>query len=123
MEELLKLLYPWNRIEYPFPNVFFAGNEKLSKDLLSSVNSINSNDTTELQCSGVMDKLQKCICNYELCLSWYPCALKYCDNQGEGGETVSYRCGIKTCGKCRQFQFFVDKQEDCFWNMPVFDDM
>ena len=69
-----------------------------------------------LQCTSVVDKLNRCICHYKLCLSWYPCALKYCDSIGEGGEKVSYRCGIKTCGKCRQFQFFVDQQEDCFWD-------
>ncbi|XP_028401673.1 out at first protein-like [Dendronephthya gigantea] len=94
------------------------GNENVFKDLLSSVTTINSNDSAVSRCDTVADKHSKCICHYEFCLSWYPCALKYCDDNGQEGERVSYRCGIKTCGKCRQFQYHVDHHDSCFWETP-----
>jgi hypothetical protein len=93
----------------------FTGNENLFKNFVSSVIAIDSNDTTVPQCNS-MEKPGKCICHYELCLSWYPCALKYCDDNNQGG--VSYRCGIKTCGKCRRFQYYVGQHDDCFWETP-----
>ncbi|RXG67707.1 Out at first protein [Armadillidium vulgare] len=41
-------------------------------------------------------KDSSCICNHQICISWYPCGLKYCTGKDNSGKTVSYRCGIRT---------------------------
>ena len=97
----------------------FTGSDQAFKHLVSSVTAINSNSSLVPRCNTVTEKRAKCVCQYEFCLSWYPCALKYCDDANQAG--VSYRCGIKTCGKCRQFQYYVGQRNDCFWDTPFND--
>lgn len=29
---------------------------------------------------------------------------------------VSYRCGIKTCSKCRRFEFYAHQKQLCIWD-------
>ena len=94
----------------------FIGSEQIFQHLVSSVVAISSNSSLVPRCNTVTQKRDKCLCHYEFCLSWYPCALKYCDDTNQAG--VSYRCGIKTCGKCRQFQYHVNERNDCFWDTP-----
>ena len=69
---------------------------------------------------------QPCVCHYDVCVGWYPCGLKYCRGKDSAGRIVSYRCGIKTCSRCRQFQFRVDTKLFCVWDeaeyQPVFVD-
>ncbi|KAB7500206.1 Out at first protein [Armadillidium nasatum] len=58
-------------------------------------------------------KDSSCICNHQICISWYPCGLKYCTGKDNSGKTVSYRCGIRTCRKCYKFNFYVTQKQAC----------
>jgi len=63
---------------------------------------------------------QPCLCHYDVCVGWYPCGLKYCRGKDSVGRIVNYRCGIKTCSRCRQFEFRVDSKSLCVWDEPDF---
>ncbi|XP_076053004.1 BRICHOS-like domain-containing protein out at first [Oratosquilla oratoria] len=56
-----------------------------------------------------------CSCHLQVCIPWYPCGLKYCKGRDNSGKAVSYRCGIKTCRKCRNFDYFVQQHQLCLW--------
>ena len=68
------------------------------------------------ECKDQPDTVRPCICTYEICIGWYPCGLKYCKGQDSSGKTVNYRCGIKTCKKCRSFRFYATRKLNCMWN-------
>ena len=57
-----------------------------------------------------------CICSRQICFHWIPCALKYCKNRGEDGETTEHRCGIKTCQKCTTFRYKTKTKLQCLWD-------
>lgn len=57
-----------------------------------------------------------CICSRQICFHWIPCALKYCKNRGEDGETTEHRCGIKTCQKCTTFRYKTKTKLHCLWD-------
>jgi len=63
---------------------------------------------------------QPCLCHYDICVGWYPCGLKYCRGKDSVGRIVNYRCGIKTCSRCRQFVFRVGSKSLCVWDEPDF---
>lgn len=71
-------------------------------------------------CQAQFDLSQPCVCHYDLCVGWYPCGLKYCRGKDSANRVVSYRCGIKTCSKCRNFEFFVRRKSLCIWDEPEF---
>jgi len=71
---------------------------------------------TEPKCRDVSDWNQPCFCLWENCIGWYPCGLKYCRGKDGSGKMVSYRCGIKTCQKCRYFTYQVKRKELCLWD-------
>lgn len=71
-------------------------------------------------CQAQFDLSQPCLCHYDLCVGWYPCGLKYCRGKDSANRVVSYRCGIKTCSKCRNFEFFVRRKSLCIWDEPEF---
>ncbi|MCL4132797.1 UNVERIFIED_CONTAM: hypothetical protein GTU68_040004, partial [Idotea baltica] len=60
------------------------------------------------------DLTAPCTCNQQVCVSWYPCGLKYCTGKDNSGKSVSYRCGIRTCRKCYKFNFYVPQKQSCF---------
>ncbi|KAI0225032.1 Out at first protein [Lamellibrachia satsuma] len=68
----------------------------------------NCRDTTELW--------RQCMCQFEICVGWYPCGLKYCRGKDSSGKVVSYRCGIKTCRKCRHFTYYTRQKANCLWD-------
>ena len=68
----------------------------------------NCRDTTELW--------RQCMCQYDICVGWYPCGLKYCRGKDSSGKVVSYRCGIKTCRKCRHFTYYTRQKANCLWD-------
>jgi len=78
--------------------------------------------TTESQQSTSLGSRggQPCVCQYDICVGWYPCGLKYCRGKDSAGRIVSYRCGIKTCSRCRQFEFRVPTKSLCVWDEPDF---
>ncbi|KAK2170123.1 hypothetical protein LSH36_4g09049 [Paralvinella palmiformis] len=69
-------------------------------------------------CSNTTDLWRPCACHYDGCIMWYPCGLKYCKGKDSTGKTVNYRCGIKTCSKCRRFEYQARRRELCMWELP-----
>ena len=69
-----------------------------------------------IDCSQEHDVTRPCACSYDVCVGWYPCGLKYCKGADSVGKTVNYRCGIKTCKKCRTFVFHTARKLNCMWN-------
>lgn len=67
-------------------------------------------------CKHTPELSAECICRVEMCLSWYPCHLKLCQGEDDNGQPIEYRCGIKTCGKCYDFDFYVGERRQCFWD-------
>ncbi|XP_058956263.1 out at first protein [Pocillopora verrucosa] len=67
-------------------------------------------------CKNTPELSAECICRVEVCLSWYPCHLKLCQGEDDNGQLTEYRCGIKTCGKCYEFDFYVGERRQCFWD-------
>lgn len=65
---------------------------------------------------GGRDLTNPCACHYQVCIPWYPCGLKYCKGRDNSGKAVSYRCGIRTCRKCRNFSYFVPQRHLCLWD-------
>lgn len=70
-----------------------------------SCNSIQLQHNSSLQ--------QPCICRQEVCLWWYPCGLKFCKDRDDSGKSVSYRCGIRTCKRCRVYAFYAAAATSC----------
>jgi len=64
-------------------------------------------------CHNTFDVNKACLCQMEICIVWYPCALKYCRSKDPGGKSTSYRCGIHTCKKCRHYFYSVPRRFSC----------
>jgi len=86
--------------------------------LLNSSLSSNPFIDTEPKCRDVKEWTSPCFCQWEICIGWYPCGLKYCRGKDSSGKVVSYRCGIKTCQKCRYFTYQTRLKELCLWDEP-----
>ncbi|XP_035677153.1 out at first protein-like [Branchiostoma floridae] len=69
-----------------------------------------------VRCMDSSDWLKPCTCQLEICIGWYPCGLKYCRGKDGNGKVINYRCGIKTCRKCRQFDYHVKQKQLCVWD-------
>ncbi|OWA53933.1 putative Out at first protein [Hypsibius exemplaris] len=84
-----------------------------------SGNSSASLPPSVLPCNETTSWKNGCRCSYSLCVVWYPCDLKYCKSEPVAGdaEPVEYRCGIKTCRKCRTFVYPARRKMDCLWNL------
>ena len=93
-----------------------ADNTTSRDELLTVVHNLTQSMTNLKRCSATANMKLECVCRYQLCVSWYPCELKYCQDQGGNGQQTSYRCGIKTCSKCRNFHFHVNEKQQCFWD-------
>lgn len=65
------------------------------------------------RCFAADDRRQPCICSLQVCIDWYPCALKYCRNREGEGE---HRCGIRTCRKCTTYRFPTKFKNLCLWD-------
>ncbi|XP_062894198.1 out at first protein homolog [Mobula hypostoma] len=68
------------------------------------------------RCRASREWWKGCICRYSLCVEWYPCFLKYCRTKDATGKTSTYKCGIKSCQKCSQFDFYVPQKQLCLWD-------
>lgn len=68
------------------------------------------------RCKDTSDINKPCQCQYQLCIGWYPCGLKYCRGKDAVGKLVNYRCGIKTCKRCLQFEHYVSQKMFCLWD-------
>lgn len=76
--------------------------------------------TTELEkqtrCKDTSDLNKPCFCQYQVCVGWYPCGLKYCKGKDAVGKVVNYRCGIKTCRRCLLFEHYARQKMYCLWD-------
>lgn len=68
------------------------------------------------RCKDTVEWWQQCTCQFELCISWYPCGLKYCRGKDSTQKVVSYRCGIKTCRKCLLMSYYAKQKMNCLWD-------
>ncbi|XP_068685982.1 out at first protein-like isoform X1 [Montipora foliosa] len=68
-------------------------------------------------CKDTSELNAECVCRTEVCISWYPCQLKLCQGKDDDGQPMEYHCGIKTCGKCYLFDFYVTERRQCFWDV------
>jgi hypothetical protein len=68
------------------------------------------------RCKDIANLWLPCTCQYQVCIGWYPCGLKYCRGKDQAGKPFSYRCGIKTCRKCRLFEYAVKFKHYCLWD-------
>ncbi|XP_022098558.1 out at first protein-like [Acanthaster planci] len=90
-----------------------AGNNATYTALLDATHSCPLFTTP--RCDKTKDTAVACVCRLPICVGWYPCGLKYCRGRDSAGKTVSYRCGIKTCRKCRVFDYYVEQKLNCMW--------
>ena len=102
----------------PFVLVENSTREDLEKVELASQ---DQSSFTKLlkRCKDTSELSAECICRVEVCISWYPCHLKFCQGQDDNGQPMDYRCGIKTCGKCHDFDFYVTEKHHCFWDVDL----
>ncbi|XP_064651487.1 out at first protein-like [Lineus longissimus] len=68
------------------------------------------------RCKDIANLWLPCTCQTQVCIGWYPCGLKYCRGKDQAGKPFSYRCGIKTCRKCRLFEYAVKFKHYCLWD-------
>ncbi|XP_074071376.1 out at first protein homolog isoform X1 [Macrotis lagotis] len=67
-------------------------------------------------CRLVGDRWKPCLCHYGLSLAWYPCLLKYCHSREPSGRLSSYKCGIRSCQKSYNFDYYVPQKQLCLWD-------
>lgn len=97
-------------------NPFLAA---LNRDIIALTSSVHKRPTTKpvQSCVASDDLWKPCMCHIQLCVAWYPCALKYCKSRDPNtAKLQSYRCGIRTCRKCRLFQFSETVRHNCLSN-------
>ncbi|XP_072469049.1 out at first protein homolog isoform X1 [Notamacropus eugenii] len=68
------------------------------------------------RCRLVSDRWKPCLCHYGLSLAWYPCLLKYCHSREPSGRLSSYKCGIRSCQKSYNFEYYVPQKQLCLWD-------
>lgn len=89
----------------------------VNRDIVSLTSSVKRFPPPKpVRCNENSNLWQPCQCRLEICVGWYPCGLKYCRGKDSSGKAISYRCGIKTCRKCRAFDFFVQQKQQCLWD-------
>ncbi|KAJ8681250.1 hypothetical protein QAD02_017037 [Eretmocerus hayati] len=83
----------------------------------ASISTIDPKSTLVSKCADTANPRAPCTCSLELCISWYPCDLKFCKSKGDGKKAVSsYRCGIRTCKKCFIFSYYSRLKQNCLWD-------
>ncbi|KAL1139545.1 hypothetical protein AAG570_006528 [Ranatra chinensis] len=105
---------------YKIPVFFSIPGASLSS-LLGAVRSVpvlsgGNNGSSGATCHETQGVWSACQCRLELCIGWYPCGLKYCRGGKEAPAQGSYRCGIRTCRKCRHFSYYVRQKQLCLWD-------
>uniref|UniRef100_T1JC08 Out at first protein n=1 Tax=Strigamia maritima TaxID=126957 RepID=T1JC08_STRMM len=89
----------------------------INRDLTSLTSAVKRfPPITAGRCKDVGESWKACTCRLEVCVGWYPCGLKYCKGKDSTGRSLSYRCGIKTCKRCRIFDYFVTHKQICLWD-------
>ncbi|XP_042199778.1 out at first protein homolog [Callorhinchus milii] len=75
-----------------------------------------ASEVTDVErCRLSADRWKPCVCHYSLCIEWYPCLLKYCKTRDDVGKISSYKCGIKSCHRCSQYDYYVPQKQLCLW--------
>lgn len=95
----------------------WANPKAVSRDIVTLTSSVKRFPPPKpVRCNENSNLWQPCECRLEICVGWYPCGLKYCRGKDSTGKAINYRCGIKTCRKCRAFDFFVQQKQQCLWD-------
>ena len=63
-------------------------------------------------CNKTSLRQSTCTCHYAVSIDWYPCSLRFC----KYSNGASYKCGIKTCGQTRVYEFPVKDISNCWWD-------
>lgn len=88
-----------------------------NRDLTKLMSAVKSTELEKYSlCKDTSDITKPCHCQYQLCIGWYPCGLKYCRGKDAVGKLVNYRCGIKTCRRCLQFEHYASQKMYCLWD-------
>ncbi|XP_072048933.1 out at first protein homolog [Amphiura filiformis] len=106
-----------NKLLALYPNLALStkGSNMTYNTLISATQKLQGTIKTP-RCNTSKDWWKPCQCRFEMCIGWYPCGLKYCRGRDSAGKVVSYRCGIKTCKKCRSFDYYVGQRSYCMWD-------
>lgn len=95
----------------------WASPKALNRDVVSLIASVKRfSPSKPVRCNNSSSWFEPCKCQLDACVGWYPCGLKYCRGKDPFGKTISYRCGIKTCRKCRIFEYSVTQKQQCLWD-------
>ncbi|XP_064470430.1 out at first protein-like [Ornithodoros turicata] len=97
----------------------WATTKASSKDLVDLTAAVHHlpSDPSLVHCNASSNWWQPCQCHLEVCVGWYPCGLKYCRGKdATSGRPTSFRCGIKSCRKCRDFEYYVREKRQCLWD-------
>lgn len=62
-------------------------------------------------------KFQPCICKIPFSIPWYPCLVKYCSSKNSQGNTISTRCGIKSCRITHNLGYIASHPSACHWGV------
>lgn len=91
--------------------------QTLNRDLPSMMSAMKKTDIEKYsRCKDTTDILKPCFCQYQICIAWYPCGLKYCRSRDPSGKVLNYRCGIKTCRRCLVFEHYARQKKYCLWD-------
>lgn len=84
----------------------------------SNISQIQTDSRTLVpKCADISNLSSPCTCSLDLCIVWYPCALKFCRGKNDGKKLPNtYRCGIKTCKKCFIFSYYSKMKQNCLWD-------
>lgn len=87
-----------------------------SRDLVLLPGAVRQTSPVASRCDRELHPEQACSCRLEVCVAWFPCGLKWCQDPG---RPVSFRCGIKSCRKCRSFHYPVQDKSQCLWDWAL----
>lgn len=66
---------------------------------------------------NLTSRLQACICKMPFVIPWYPCDIKYCSTTNPQGQTVTTRCGIRSCSATYRLGFIASHPAACHWGV------
>ncbi|OQR66752.1 out at first protein-like [Tropilaelaps mercedesae] len=83
----------------------WISSEGASKFIKLKTSKVQLNPAQQVQCSSDPAPWASCACRLTACVLWYPCALRYCENNGV--------CGIRTCSKCYDMMHTEEGRRRC----------
>nr|XP_039253561.1 out at first protein homolog isoform X1 [Styela clava] len=62
-------------------------------------------------------KYLPCKCKIPFTIPWYPCLVKYCPSKNSQGNSVTTRCGIKSCRITHNLGYIANHPLYCHWGV------